>query len=115
MTRKNEHKEKKREEMLLVLIRFFIAVLGSLTNKKVKKKRRYRLIYLVQNQFCSNFQNGGVAGIRTLGKLSPTQPFQDCTLNRSDTTPFLWCPFILSNEAPEVKRKLKKIFRQVFG
>ncbi len=38
MTRKNEHKEKKREEMLLVLIRFFIAVLGSLTDKKVKKK-----------------------------------------------------------------------------
>lgn len=38
MTRKNEHKEKKREEMLLVLIRFFIAVLGSLTDKKVKKR-----------------------------------------------------------------------------
>ena len=36
----------------------------------------------------TELSNGGVAGIRTLGKLSPTQPFQDCTLNRSDTTPF---------------------------
>ena len=24
-------------------------------------------------------------GIRTHGRIAPTQPFQDCTLNRSDT------------------------------
>ncbi len=44
---------------------------------KHKKKQAIRLA----------LNNGGDGEIRTHGGIAPTQPFQDCTLNRSDTSP----------------------------
>lgn len=34
-------------------------------------------------------KNGGDGEIRTHGGVTPTQPFQDCTLSRSDTSPLI--------------------------
>ena len=34
------------------------------------------------------YKTGREEGIRTPGGIAPTQPFQDCTLNHSDTSLF---------------------------
>ena len=60
----------------------------------------------------AEYSNGGVAGIRTLGKLSPTQPFQDCTLNRSDTTPFDWRSLIIRVLFVNVKKTVKNFVQE---
>lgn len=35
---------------------------------------------------------GGRGGIRTPGGVAPTQPFQGCTIDHSDTPPVAFCP-----------------------
>lgn len=76
----------------------------KLQEAEIKKTCFQQAIYKIEQLFETD-SNGGVAGIRTLGKLSPTQPFQDCTLNRSDTTPSRWCFTIISKCEEDVKQE----------
>ena len=47
------------------------------------------------------FESGGEGGIRTLGGLAPTQPFQGCTIDHSDTSPFYHANILVPGEGLE--------------
>ena len=55
--------------------------------------------------------NGGEGGIRTLGGVTPTHPFQGCTIGHSVTSP--WEGVEQINHSPEVNRN--RTFRQLFA
>ena len=54
-------------------------------------------IHKTKNKLIACFKFGD-GEIRTHGGIAPTQPFQDCTLNRSDTSPHVLSLFIYYHE-----------------
>gem|GEM_PF-2240119 len=55
--------------------------------------------------------NGGEGGIRTLGGVTPTHPFQGCTIGHSVTSP--WESVEQINRSTEVNRN--RTFKQLFA
>ena len=58
-----------------------VDVFFAIFAKKVKKLR------VGSDGGCALEIANGEGGIRTRGRASPTQPFQDCSLGHSDTSP----------------------------
>ncbi len=82
--------------------------IGQTASDRLENKDKEKALSIDRTEL----SNGGVAGIRTLGKLSPTQPFQDCTLNRSDTTPFDWRSLIIRVLFVNVKKTVKNFVQE---
>ena len=53
--------------------------------------------------------DGGEGGIRTPGGVAPTQPFQGCTIDHSDTSPNQKTRRILSKQRLERKQFSQKM------
>ena len=72
---------------MLQLLKFLVIKIVKIARRSKNKTSRG-----------SRVNNGGDGEIRTHGGIAPTQPFQDCTLNRSDTSPHVLSLFIYYHE-----------------
>ena len=58
-------------------------------------------------------KNGGEGGIRTLGGVTPTHPFQGCTIGHSVTSPWEVVEEINSSSQVNRNRPFRPLFAQI--